>query len=290
MQKRIFGSIVLAGALLLAGCASPQTEIARQAMADAHATISTAKILGAQEVAPQEIAQAEHYYKLALDDFKRAPKGRLGAYLSEKKALETSASEKAGMAKSQAENAIFKIKSQENRSTATNHALQREADELKIQVAQLEREKERLLQTNASTPVVLPAPVPVAGPKDCLTEAQALYNQAFYLFQTRRYDQARTAFERYRELYRDNLSDNAQFWIAECYFMQQQYDLALTAFEKLSAEYPQSNKAADTLLSIGLCLNRLNRREGAIQNWMAVVKKYPDSTAAEYARKFIEMP
>jgi len=290
MKKHIFVSIVMLGTFLLAGCASQQTEITRQDLADALAVISTAKILGAQEVAPDEIAQAEHYYKLALDDFNQAPKGRLGAYLSERKSLETSASEKAQQAKSQAERALLIIKSQESRSTDVNAELQMEADELKIQLAQLEREKELLLQEKASASMVLPAPVPVAAPKDCLTEARALYNQAFYLFQTRRYDQARATFERYRELYSDNLSDNAQFWIAECYFMQQQYDPALTAFQKLLSDFPQSNKTADTLLSIGLCLNRLNKREDAIQNWMTVVKTYPESTAADYARKFLEMP
>ncbi len=290
MKKQSLCSIALLGPLLLAACASQQTEIARQDLADAHATISTAKILGAQEAASEEIAQAEHYYKLALDDFNRAPKGRLGAYLGEKKSLETSASEKARRAKSQAETALLKIKSQETRSTDVNAELQMEADELKTQVAQLKREKELLLQENASAPAVLPTAVPVAAPKDCLTEAEALYNKAFYLFQTRRYDQARAIFERYGELYNDHLSDNAQFWIAECYFMQQEYDLALAAFQKLVSEYPQSNKTADTLLSIGLCFNRLNKRDDAIQKWLTVVKNHPESAAADYAQKFLNMP
>jgi len=282
--------MALLGALLLAACASQQTEIARQDLADAHATISSAKILGAQEVASEEIAQAEHYYTLALDDFNRAPKGRLGAYLSEKKTLETSASEKARRAKSQAETALLKIKLQDTHAIDTNAALQIQAAELKEQVAQLEHEKELLVQKNASATVVLPAPTPAAASKDCLTEAEALYNKGFYLFQTRRYDKARATFERYGELYNDHLSDNAQFWIAECYFMQQEYDIALTAFQKLLSDFPQSNKTADTLLSIGLCFNRLNKREEAIQNWMTVVKNHPDSTAANYAQKFLDMP
>jgi tol-pal system protein YbgF len=189
---------VVLSLLLLAGCARPQTEIARQDLANAQATITSAKILGAQEVAPDVIAQAEHYYKQALDDFNQAPKGRLGAYISD--------------------------------------------------------------------------------------------NKAFYLFQTRQYDQARTTFERHRQLYTDDLSDNALFWIGETYFMQAQYAKALDTFQAVLREYPSSNKSADAYLSIGLCRNRLNQREDARQIWKTVVATYPGSTAAAYARKFLNMP
>ena len=54
---------------LVVGCARQQTEIARQDLAGAQATITSAKILGAQEAAPGLIAQAEHNYIQALDTF-----------------------------------------------------------------------------------------------------------------------------------------------------------------------------------------------------------------------------
>ena len=287
MKKRILVLLVIIGSLFGAGCASQQSEITRQDLAEAQATITTAKMLGAQTVAPDEIAQAEHSYKLALDDFNRASKGRLGAFHSEKKALEESASQKARQARRQAESALFKIKTQRHTADA---ALRQEADELKSQVARLEREqaaamleiqreKERRLPVNTTAAVA-------SGP-DCTTTSEALYNKAFYHFQTRHYDEARTGFEPHRQQYTDQLSDNAQFWIGECYFMQQHYEQALTAFQQLLTDFPQSNKVADTLLSVGLCLNRLNQREGAVQKWIMVVEKYPDSAAAAYAQKFL---
>jgi len=293
MKKRIPVLLVIIGSLVGAGCASQQTEITRQDLAEAQATITTAKMLGAQTVAPDEIARAEHNYKLALDDFNRAPKGRLGAFHSEKKVLETSASEKARQARRQAESALFKIKSQERHAAEADAALRQEADALKSQVARLEREQAAYRQEQAAATLEFQRakerrlPVNTAGIPDCTTTSEALYNKAFYLFQTRHYDQARKAFEQHRQLHTDQLSDNAQFWIGECYFMQQDYEQAHTAFQQLLTDFPQSNKIADTLLSVGLCLNRLNQREGAVQKWIMVVEKYPDSTAAAYAQKFL---
>ena len=144
---------------------------------------------------------------------------------------------------------------------------------------EIQREKERRLPVNTTAAVA-------SGP-DCTTTSEALYNKAFYHFQTRHYDQARKGFEQHRQQYTDQLSDNAQFWIGECYFMQQHYEQALTSFQQLLTDFPQSNKVADTLLSVGLCLNRLNQREGAVQKWIMVVEQYPDSTAAAYAQKFL---
>jgi tol-pal system protein YbgF len=303
MNKIRFGLVAVLFALLVYGCASRQTEITRQDLADAQATINSAKLLGAQEVALEEIALAEHYYKLALDDYNQAPKGRLGAFLREKRALEASASDNARLAKSQAEIALLKIKSQGN----TNAALQTEAAELQSQVTRLEREKEmyrqeqaalmtelqrekdRLLQEKASASVPAPA-LDNRSQTACTTTSEDLYNKAFYLFQTRHYDQARATFERHRQLYSDNLSDNAQFWIAECYYMQRTYDSALRAFQAVLTDFPQSNKAADTLLSMGLCRNRLNQRDAAVQDWQAVVTQYPGSTAAAHARDFLDKP
>jgi len=292
MKTRFIGLMVMLSACVITGCASPQTEITRQDIADARGTIVSAKLLGAQAVAPDEIARAEHYYKLAQDDFNRAADQGLRAGRRARRTLEESASANAQRAKSQAERALFIINAQKSAS-ADIDALQSEADELKMQVARLERERDMYHQQQTAAAMALEkerASSPSAtGAKGCTTDAEALYNKAFYLFQTRRYDQARALFERHRQLYQDQLSDNAQFWIGECYFMQQQYAQALSAFQAVLKEFPDSNKRSDTYLSIGLCQHRLNHREAAIQNWMTVTQKYPASAAAGYARKFLNL-
>ena len=290
MVTAVRGISVVLSIMLLASCARQQTQITRQDLADAQATITSAKILGAQEVAPEVIAQAEHYYKQALDDFNQVPKGRLGAYISGKNALEASASEKAQMAKRQAERALYIIKAQEAHQTDDVYAgLQSQAETLKLQVERLEREKEHLRQQN--TPKAVPAAAAMAPPTTagCPSDSEALYNKAFYLFQTRQYDRARTTFDRHLQLYTDDLSDNALFWIGETYFMQAHYAQALDTFQAVLRDYPYSNKSADAYLSIGLCRNRMNQPEAARQIWKTVVETYPDSTAAEYAQKFLNM-
>ena len=73
---------------------------------------------------------------------------------------------------------------------------------------------------------------------------------------------------------------DAQYWLGESLFARGQYRDAADEFLSGYKAYPQSGKAADTLLKLGLSLAGLGEREAACSTYAEVLKKYPNSSNA----------
>lgn len=138
----------------------------------------------------------------------------------------------------------------------------------------------------------LPAPGPVAGGGGAARPAvndQQAYNTAFELIQARRYDEAADAFNRFLTAYPNSLlRDNAQYWLAETYYVRRQFAEALPQFQRVLDEYPQSAKLPDALLKVGYCNFELRRFDAARQALEQVTRMYPDTTAARLATQRLE--
>lgn len=81
-----------------------------------------------------------------------------------------------------------------------------------------------------------------------------------------------------------SLSDNALYWLGECYYTLGQYPAAVQEFKNLIKTYPKAEKVPDALLKIGysfLSLDDINRAGHYLK---LVLKKYPFSMAAEKAQ------
>lgn len=83
------------------------------------------------------------------------------------------------------------------------------------------------------------------------------------------------------------LADNAQYWIGECYYSMKSYEKAREAFEKVFA-YPNTNKAADARLKIGLSFMMMGNSDIAREELRRVLAEYPDSDAAKLAAARLE--
>jgi tol-pal system protein YbgF len=115
------------------------------------------------------------------------------------------------------------------------------------------------------------------------------YQAAFELLKDGRYDEAATAFTQFLKTYRDSgLADNAQYWLAESYYVTQQFEAALPAFETVVSDYPRSGKVPDALLKIGYCNYELQRWDAARDSLNRVRTQYPDTTAARLAIQRLE--
>ena len=53
------------------------------------------------------------------------------------------------------------------------------------------------------------------------------------------------------------LKDNAQYWLAECYYAQGKYAQALSEFQKVKERYPRANKVFDSELMVAYTYCRL---------------------------------
>lgn len=129
-----------------------------------------------------------------------------------------------------------------------------------------------------------PGQLPVPGGTD-----RANYQAAFELLKQGRYDQASIALQQFMVAFpTSELSDNAQYWLAETHYVTQDYKKALPEFQKVLERYPDSRKIPDALLKIGYCNYELKRRADAEKALSAVVARFPETTAARLASQRLE--
>jgi len=129
-----------------------------------------------------------------------------------------------------------------------------------------------------------PGQLPVPGGTD-----RANYQAAFELLKQGRYKEASAALKQFMIAFPDSsLSDNAQYWLAETYYVSQSYGKARKEFTVVVEKYPQSRKIPDALLKIGYCNYELKRFADARKSLQAVVANYPETTAARLAGQRLE--
>jgi tol-pal system protein YbgF len=104
-----------------------------------------------------------------------------------------------------------------------------------------------------------------------------------------RYDQAAIALQQFMIAFpASNLSDNAQYWLAETHYVTQKYKKALPEFQMVLDRYPDSRKIPDALLKIGYCNYELKRYDASREALSAVVASYPETTAARLASQRLD--
>ncbi len=124
-----------------------------------------------------------------------------------------------------------------------------------------------------------PGQLPLPGGSD-----RDNYQAAFELLKQQRYEPAAMAFQQFLVAYPDSeLADNAQYWLAESFYVTQKFDEALTAFEAVIKDFPRSRKVPDALLKIGYCNYELKRWNAARDSLRRVQTDYPETTAARLA-------
>jgi len=115
------------------------------------------------------------------------------------------------------------------------------------------------------------------------------YNAAFDLIQARRYREAASAFTGFLDFFPGSpLADNAQYWLAETYYVQSQFAEALPQFQVVIDQYPQSAKLPDALLKVGFCNYELRQLGAARAALEQVSRQFPDTTAARLASQRLE--
>lgn len=187
-------------------------------------------------------------------------------------------------------------------------SLQRETAEIRGRTESVEHESEitttrqrdlyidlderiRLLEvkTRRAVPVVnvldggslAPGQLPVPGGSD-----RDNYQAAFELLKQQRYEPAAMAFQQFLVSFPGSqLADNAQYWLAESYYVTDQFNEALAQFSNVINQYPDSRKVPDALLKVGYCNYELKRWNDARAALTRVQSEYADTTAARLAEQ-----
>ena len=116
------------------------------------------------------------------------------------------------------------------------------------------------------------------------TQVQAEYEQAFQLLKQSQYNQAITAFQKFLAAHpQGQYSDNAQYWLAESYYVTGDFQKAIDEYQKLVTNFPDSPKLTHGLLKIAFCYQAMGKTDEARQRLEDLVQKYPGTTAAQLA-------
>jgi tol-pal system protein YbgF len=117
-------------------------------------------------------------------------------------------------------------------------------------------------------------------------DPQSLYNSAYNDYLKGNYDLAMRAFQEYLNNFPNtDLSDNATYWIGECYYRQKRYRQAVEQFDAVLSRYTRSDKAASATLKKGYAQLELGDRQQGIIQLRQVVRLYPTSDEANLARQ-----
>jgi tol-pal system protein YbgF len=113
---------------------------------------------------------------------------------------------------------------------------------------------------------------------------QASYDIAFNALKGSDYPKAINGFKSFVAAYPSSpLASNAQYWLGEAYYVTREYQSAITAFQKVTTEWPDSRKVPDALVKIGFTQSALGRNGDARVTLEEVVRRFPGSEAAQLA-------
>jgi len=129
----------------------------------------------------------------------------------------------------------------------------------------------------------------VAEIKGVSTGAGDLYRDAYDTFQRGDLEAARRKFEAFLKQYPNTeLSDNAQFWVGETYYLKKDFERAILEYEKTIAKYPEGDKVPAAMLKQGMAFLELGDKMNGRNLLKRVIERFPQSEQAEMAKKKLE--
>lgn len=183
--------------------------------------------------------------------------------------------------------------------TGQIQALSESLDESKARIAKLSDQLAQLQKTietlNPPPASATPGPANPNGglpgsapsaPQPPVPDPDTLYKSAYTDYTTGQYQLAIQEFQQYLRYYGDtDLASNAQFYIGDCYYNQQNYQQAIEEYNKCLEQYPNGNKTAAAQLKKGYALIALGRIQAGERELRSLVRRFPHSHEADLARE-----
>ncbi len=127
-------------------------------------------------------------------------------------------------------------------------------------------------------------------PSTALTdeEFRRRYIEALTAYQNGQY---RDAVDRFTDLLsggsQHELEDNAQYWLAECFYAIKNFKRAITEFERVF-NYPTSDKGDDARYKIALSYWNVGSHDRARIEFRKLLDEYPNTDLGDKARRFLQ--
>jgi tol-pal system protein YbgF len=115
-------------------------------------------------------------------------------------------------------------------------------------------------------------------------EARMIYESAYLNYVKGNYDESIDGFKSYIKIAPESaLSDNALYWIGECYYAMGKRQDAVNTFNELINKYPESNKKPTAIFKTGIIYEEADELKIARMYFNRVIKEYPNSPEAVLA-------
>ncbi len=112
------------------------------------------------------------------------------------------------------------------------------------------------------------------------------YKKAYDQFSKGNVEGAKAGFKNLLQVYpKSKYSENAHYWLGECYFAEKKYEEAILEFDEVIKKYPKGNKVPDALFRQGIAFLEMKDAVNAKLILKEVVKRFPKSEQANRARK-----
>lgn len=85
-----------------------------------------------------------------------------------------------------------------------------------------------------------------------------------------------------------DLTVNAYYWLGEVYLAEPRLEQAKQAFTIVATRFSDHRKAPDAVYKLGVTLDRMGEKDEAKRRMQSVVDNYPNTGAADLARKYLE--
>jgi len=138
-------------------------------------------------------------------------------------------------------------------------------------------------------PAPPPAPPPIALPPTAGLSPTRLYETARADYFAGQWNSATSGFEAFlRAFPRSEQADDAQLYIGETYYAQNQWAQAVTAYSQAIDSYPGTNAVPIAYYKRGLAQQQLGQIDAARASWEAAAKMFPDSDAGRLAKQSLD--
>ncbi|MFH2035473.1 MAG: tol-pal system protein YbgF [Candidatus Zixiibacteriota bacterium] len=114
---------------------------------------------------------------------------------------------------------------------------------------------------------------------------QSLYDDAFTFVMQGNYEEGISSFQDYLKYCgTHDLADNARFWIGESYYSMEKYANAISEFDLMLSEYPDSEKKATALYKLARSHEELGHKTDAVKFFQKLVDEFPNTLEADNSR------
>lgn len=128
-------------------------------------------------------------------------------------------------------------------------------------------------------------PPPAANSAD----PRALYDTAYNDYLQGSFDLAILGFQQYLETFPDTeLTDNAIYWIGECFYRQGKFQKAIEQFGAVLLRFPDSDRTASALLKKGYAHLELGQRAQGVVNLQSVICEHASTDEASLASQRLQ--